>query len=156
MKLSVKTILMGMTVVALFISQAYAAKVTPESLKGVTTVDAETVKTWLDNGEDMVLLDPRKSSDYNEKGRIPTAISCPLNTDSELTEQVLADAVEFLESCDNLKGVAKGDKIVTYCNGITCWMSPKASMALVKMGYTNIYWFREGMKDWKEKGFPVE
>ncbi len=157
MKKSLKTLLMSMTVFALLVSQAYAGKKeTPASIKGVTTVDADTVKGWLDNGEEMVILDPRKSGDYTQKGHLPTAISCPLDTDAELSDKVISKAAKDLANCDELKGVGKGDKIVAYCNGTTCWMSPKAVTALVKMGYTNVYWFREGMKVWNEKGYPVE
>jgi len=156
MKSSLKTILMSMIVLALFVSHAYAEGETPVSIKGATTVDADAVKGWLDNGDELVILDPRKNSDYNDKGHIPTAINCPVNTDAELTEKVVGEAATHLEDCEDLKDVDKGEKIVAYCNSIKCWMSPKAVSALVTMGYTNLYWFRGGMAEWKAKGYPVE
>jgi len=140
----------------IYVPASFAAKETPVSIKGATTVDADQVKAWLDNGEDMIILDPRKTSDYSEKGHIPMAVNCPVNTDAELTDKVIKEAADHLSSCSELKGVKKGTKIITYCNGTTCWMSPKAVSALVKIGYTNIFWFRGGMSEWNGKGYPVE
>ena len=135
---------------------AYALEETPPSIKGATTVFADTVKAWLDNGEDMIILDPRKESDYKDKGHIPMAINCPVNTDANLTQKVIDETIKHLSSCSELQSVGKGEKIVAYCNGVTCWMSPKAVMALVKMGYTNIFWFRGGMNEWTKKAYPID
>ncbi|MEE8423562.1 MAG: rhodanese-like domain-containing protein [Thermodesulfobacteriota bacterium] len=156
MKLFLKSLFATLMVVYFAVSTSYAEKVTPEGIIGATTVDADTVKNWLDNGEEMIIIDPRKPSDYTLKGHIPTAISCPVNTDHELSDEVIARAVEHLSSCADLQGVSKKDKIVAYCNGIACWMSPKAVAALVKMGYSNVYWFRGGMTDWMAKDYPIE
>ena len=129
---------------------------TPASLAGIATVDAATVKKWLDSGEKMVILDPRKDSDYKEKGHIPTAINCPVGTETDIKDDTIAKTVEHLKACKALAAVDKGKKIVAYCNGAACWMSPKAALALKKMGYTNVDWFRTGVKEWQEKGFPME
>ena len=47
----------------------------------------------------------------------------------------------------------KDAKIVIYCRSDR--MSNIASLALVKMGYTNILNFEGGMKAWKEAGYPL-
>lgn len=41
------------------------------------------------------------------------------------------------------------------CGGIYCWKSYKLTTELVKRGYTNIYWLREGQDAWDKAGLPV-
>ena len=132
-----------------------ADKETPLSLPGVNVVDTDTVKKWMDNGDSFFLLDARKPEDFQES-RIPGATHCTVNIERTLEEAIIKDAVKWLEKCQPLKGMKKDHKIVTYCNGVACFQSPKASLALSKMGFTNIHWMREGMNVWKTKGYPIQ
>jgi len=131
------------------------AKPTPETLNGIETVSAQTVKSWLDDGKDMVILDPRKRTQFMEL-HLPEAISCPVNLDEGLGPKVIAKAVKKLEACKDITSLPKTALIVPYCNSVNCFMSPKAALALVKMGYTNVKWMREGINGWKSNGFPLE
>ncbi len=47
----------------------------------------------------------------------------------------------------------KAAKIVLYC--MSGRMSAIASETLVKLGYTNIWNLKEGMREWQEQGFPL-
>lgn len=38
--------------------------------------------------------------------------------------------------------------LVTYCAGPTCWMSYNVALRLIRLGYTNVYWYRGGMAAW--------
>jgi len=108
-------ILGAMLTIASFTIQA---KETPKSLPGLKVVKVETVKKWLDNGEEMLILDARKRTDF-EEGHIPEAESCGVNTDLGLEEQVIKKAVVFLNNCAPLKEINKNDRIVVYCNAHT-------------------------------------
>ncbi|MBC8414767.1 MAG: rhodanese-like domain-containing protein [Nitrospira sp.] len=71
-----------------------------------------------------------------------------------------AKTVDFDESKDKFKldkyPSDKNAKIVVYCNGPACWKSFKSAMLLVKNGYTNVFWLRDGFPGWLDKGYPVE
>ncbi|OGF55603.1 MAG: hypothetical protein A2Z21_09210 [Candidatus Fraserbacteria bacterium RBG_16_55_9] len=47
----------------------------------------------------------------------------------------------------------KAAKIVLYC--MSGRMSAIAAETLVKLGYTNIWNLKEGMREWQQKGFPL-
>ncbi|MBD3843789.1 MAG: rhodanese-like domain-containing protein [Campylobacterales bacterium] len=50
----------------------------------------------------------------------------------------------------------KSTILITYCNGIRCWKSYKAAVKLTNLGYTNVYWMRDGIPAWKSAGLPIE
>ena len=98
--------------------QAGTKKVTPESLPGVKVIGVDKVKKWLDLGEDVFILDARKSSDY-ETGHLPEAENCPVPSDLNVDNEAINHSVKALEQFEVLKNLGKEAKIVTYCNGYT-------------------------------------
>ena len=95
-----------------------AAKETPKSLKGVSVVSVDKVKEWLDDGEEIFILDARKREQY-EEAHLPEAVRCPVNTELGLGDSVIKKAVKFLEKCEGLSDFPKNGIIVTYCNAHT-------------------------------------
>ena len=146
-KVLVVLLVMSLCLIA---GQTMAAKVmTPESLDGATVVDAEWVKQ---NEGKVMVFDARKKGEYVE-GHIPGAISVPYKEKSEKT-------VNFDPSKDKWDMSKypsdKNASIVVYCNGVKCWKSYKSIVRLVKAGYTNVHWLRDGFPGWQDKGYPVE
>jgi rhodanese-related sulfurtransferase len=97
------------------------------------SVSAEWVKSRLDKGEEMLLVDSRPKRAKYDKGHIPTAISIP---DTQF---------------DDFKGQlpARKDKLlVFYCGGLDCKLSHKSAAKAVAMGYTNVKVFAEGYPAW--------
>ena len=45
--------------------------------------------------------------------------------------------------------------VVFYCQGIQCWMSYNAALRAIKLGYTNVLWYRGGLEAWQQLGMPV-
>ena len=144
-----------LTVIAVFsliliTGQVMAEKVnTPESYQGITVVDAEWVKA---NHGKVQVFDARKKGEYVER-HIPGAVSAYYNEKSEKT-------LDFDESQDKWDmSVYPRDKnapVVVYCNGPACWKSFKTAVRLVKAGYTNVHWLRDGFPGWTDKGYPTE
>lgn len=126
---------------ALFFSSLSNAADTPESLAGTTLVSAEKVIDLFDELDELVILDARKDADWN-KGHIPDAVHL-VNTKTDAAS--LAAIIE-----------TKATPVIIYCNGIKCDRSVKSAQIALDNGYTNIYWFRGGIEEWRAKGFPIE
>ncbi len=119
----------------------YAEKpLAPKSLEGTTVITTDDIYKLAASKPNLVIIDSRRKEEY-EKGHIEGSISL-LNT--KMTQ-------------DNLKKlVATTDTpVIFYCNGARCMRSYNASKVAVDWGYKNIYWFRGGWKEWKNKGMPI-
>ncbi|MEW8323198.1 MAG: rhodanese-like domain-containing protein [Candidatus Thiodiazotropha taylori] len=112
----------------------------PESLPGATIVSAEEVIELILTNKDLVVIDARKKSEYI-KGHIEGAHNI-LNT--TLTPE-------------RLKAISpdKSTSLLFYCNGIRCLRSSDAISKAIEWGYSTIYWFRGGWKEWQEKRLPA-
>lgn len=93
-------------------------KETPKTLPGVTVVDADVVKTWLDNGDDVVFLDARKTTDY-QAGHLPDAIRATVPLELDVSEETIKKSMEALKKLADIQDLDLKQKIVTYCNGAT-------------------------------------
>lgn len=58
-----------------------------------------------------------------------------------------------------LQQITGGDKsrpLVTYCEGVQCWMSYNAALRAINMGYSNVLWYRGGLEAWRQAGLPLQ
>lgn len=111
----------------------------PEAVAGVTTLDAETLIELAERHPDLVIVDSRIHMDRRQ-GYIQGSISLP----------------DVETSCDTLAVVLPGrdTPAVFYCNGIKCGRSVIALEIARSCGYTQLYWFRGGFEEWKQKSYP--
>ncbi len=100
-----------------------------------TTVDE--VKTRLDRGEKLNLVDVREDSEW-VKAHVPGAV--------HLGKGVIERDIEahFPDSATPL---------ILYCGG--GYRSALAADNLQKMGYTNVLSMDGGFRGWREKGYPL-
>ncbi|WP_426416451.1 rhodanese-like domain-containing protein [Aestuariirhabdus sp. LZHN29] len=124
-----------------FSSVLMAENVQPETIPGAKTVTAEDLIALVDDLDNLVIIDARSQSDY-DKGHIPDVIRIK---NDDVTPDTLAGALP-----------AKDTPVAFYCNSKTCPRSADAATKASAAGYSNIYWFRGGIAEWREKGFPVE
>lgn len=117
---------------------------------GVKLVESKDVVELQNQGA--VLIDTRKTSEFSE-ATIKGAISVPYDPEKS-AKDVSFDATQ--DKFDMSKLTDKNAKIVTFCNSGTCWKSYKAAIALAKNGYKNIFWYRNGVPDWKARKLPME
>ncbi|MES9827194.1 MAG: rhodanese-like domain-containing protein [Candidatus Thiodiazotropha sp.] len=112
----------------------------PDSLPGATVVTAEETIELILTNPDLVVIDARKKTEYM-KGHIEGAHNI-LNTTLTLAD---------------LEAVSphKTNPLLIYCNGIRCQRSSDAISKAVKWGYSEIFWFRGGWKEWLEKRLPA-
>lgn len=93
-------------------------------------ITPQEAKQWMDNTEDVVVLDVREAFEYDE-GHIPSALSLPISTLSPTSAQ------KAIPSTDT--------PVLIYCRSGN--RSKVAAQALTELGYTNVMEFG-GIGDW--------
>ncbi len=126
------------------------AETPKEAPKGVTLVDAKKVQELQAGGA--LIVDTRKASEFGE-GSIKGAISVPYDPEKS-TKEATFDSK--LDKFDMAKLPNKDVKTVIFCNAGSCWKSYKAAVVLAANGYKNVFWYREGVPDWKARKLPME
>ena len=112
----------------------------PDNIPGAITVGAEEVIELILLNPELVVVDSRKKTEYS-KGHIEGAVNI-LNT------------VMQQEDMENISP-DKTKAILFYCNGTRCSRSSDAVSKALDWGYKNIFWFRGGWNEWKDKRLPV-
>ncbi|MBO9661641.1 rhodanese-like domain-containing protein [Dokdonella sp.] len=46
--------------------------------------------------------------------------------------------------------------LVFYCASSQCWMSYNAALRAIRLGYTNVLWYRGGLEAWQAAGRPTQ
>ena len=131
-------------------SSALAGDTPNTAPAGVTIVDAKKVQELQAQGA--IIVDTRKAAEFGE-GSIKGAISVPYDPEKSVKE------VGFdpkMDKFDMSKLADKNAKIVVFCNAGSCWKSYKSAKVLADNGYKNVFWYREGVPDWKARKLPME
>jgi rhodanese-related sulfurtransferase len=95
------------------------------------------VKKKIDSGEKFLLVDVREESEF-AKDHLPGAI----HLGKGIIERDIEARVPDLDA-----------EIVLYCGG--GFRSALAADNLQKMGYTNVISMDGGIRDWREKAYPL-
>lgn len=110
-----------------------------ESIDGAETIKLEQAKALYAKG--VLFIDVRSIRQYSKR-HIKGAINLYVN--DTFTQQNLQ------------KQVQKDEPFVVYCNGAHCSLSSKATRMAIAWGYTQVKYFRTGMRDWRLNGNPIE
>ena len=67
------------------------------------------------------------------------------------------DAVQtrLVSAVNRLTENDKGRTVVVFCLNSMCWLSYNASLRLVRAGFTDVRWYREGTEGWKTRQTTV-
>lgn len=113
--------------------------VSPDTIPGTTKVDAEGVIGLVEKIPDLIIIDARIRQD-RVQGYIEGSVSVPdIETDCEKLTRVIPK---------------KSSPVLFYCNGPKCGRSVHSSLKALACGYHNVYWFRGGFEEWKNKNYP--
>lgn len=112
----------------------------PEQIPGAIRISAEQVVDLILSTPNLVVIDSRVMDEY-AKGHIEGAISL---LDTQMSEDILAEYVPD-----------KATPLLFYCNGERCMRSGNACIKALAWGYSKVYWFRGGWKQWQAKELPV-
>lgn len=112
--------------------------IVPEHIAGVTTLTAEEVIELANSKPDLVIIDARITAD-RKHGYLEGSLSLP----------------DIKTNCPQLGKIIPGKNTPTlfYCNGIKCGRSVVSIKIAKSCGYNNMYWFKGGFEEWKNKGF---
>lgn len=104
-------------------------------MKPITRDDLKTMNET--EHEDFVLINVLPRDKFNQQ-HIRTSINIPVDDD------------DFVEKVESVAG-SKDRKIVVYCANFECDASPKAAKKLEDAGFTQVYDYEGGTKDWFEQ-----
>jgi len=113
-------------------------KIVEASRRRVRETTVDEVKARLDRGENFVLVDVREDNEW-AKDHLPRAV--------HLGKGIIERDVEE-------KYPDMATPLVLYCGG--GFRSAMAADNLQKMGYTNVISMDGGIREWREKGYPLE
>ena len=112
-------------------------KIVDDAKKRVRETNVDAVKARIDRGDKFVLIDVREESEY-AKDHVPGAI----HLGKGVIERDIEARVPELNT-----------EMILYCGG--GFRSALAADNLQKMGYTNVISMDGGIRDWREKGYPL-
>jgi rhodanese-related sulfurtransferase len=112
-------------------------KIVDDAKARVRETTVEEVKKKIDRGEKFTLVDVREDSEF-AKDHLPGAI----HLGKGIIERDIEARVPDLNA-----------EIVLYCGG--GFRSALAADNLQKMGYANVISMDGGIRDWREKGYPL-
>src|SRR5919201_5023750 len=113
-------------------------KIVEDAKKRVRETTVDKVKTMLDRGDKVNLIDVREESEY-AKDHLPGAVHLGKGVIERDVEQRYPDT---------------STELVLYCGG--GFRSALAADALQKMGYTNVVSMDGGWRGWTDAGLVVE
>jgi rhodanese-related sulfurtransferase len=120
---------------------------TPAAVPGATIVAADDVSKLIASG--VTVVDTRSQKEF-EHEHIKGAIHAPY-IERSLKERDFDRTVDDYSAITKL---AKDKPVIFLCNGPECWKSYKASLIAAEQGFKTVYWYRNGMPEWREKSMP--
>ena len=112
-------------------------QIVQEAKKHIRETTVDEVKARLDRGAQLCLVDVREESEW-AKDHLPSAM--------HLGKGILERDIET-----RLPDTAA--EIILYCGG--GFRSALAAENLQRMGYTNVLSMDGGIRDWRQKGYPL-
>jgi rhodanese-related sulfurtransferase len=112
-------------------------KIVDDAKMRVRETNVDAVKARMDRGDKFLLVDVREDNEF-AKDHLPGAI----HLGRGIIERDIEARVPELNT-----------EIILYCGG--GFRSALAADNLQKMGYTNVISMDGGIRDWREKGFPL-
>ena len=112
-------------------------KIVDDAKTRVRETNVDAVKNRMDRGDKFLLVDVREESEY-AKDHLPGA----MHLGKGVIERDIEGRVPDLNT-----------EIILYCGG--GFRSALAADNLQKMGYTNVISMDGGIRDWREKGYPL-
>ena len=133
---------------------------TPASLAGAVTVETAEARRLLDAGAAIPInvkklerstLGARPWLLPKPEPQIPGGVWLP---NVGLGEPGAETEAYFVHALERLTGGGRERGLLFYCLA-DCWMSWNAAKRALSLGYSRVYWYRDGLDGWAEAGLPT-
>jgi rhodanese-related sulfurtransferase len=128
-----------MAIRTLVLATACALPLAAAAQSSIPFVTTEELKRMIDAKEDFVLANALSPIEFAEE-RIAGSVNVPYDA-------LRSGAVTLPQD--------RAKRLVFYCKGPKCTKSTKAAGLAVKMGYTNVAVYNEGLPEWLKRGYPA-
>ncbi|SDS85655.1 PQQ-dependent catabolism-associated CXXCW motif protein [Pseudomonas oryzae] len=132
---------------------------TPTSVEGAQTIDTLTLQRMLESSQPPLLIDvfrrPWLHGQFvgdEPHQNIPGSLWLANVGEGRLEAQWQDYFAHYL---DQASGGDRARALVLYCKS-DCWLSWNASRRAAALGYTRLYWYRDGIDAWQQAGLPVQ
>ncbi len=123
----------------LTLTTLYAGYSAPLKVNGSTVIDSKAAYDLYNMK--VLFIDVRPYNMVRNQGKIKGALN--------LYEEDVTQA--------RMSKIAKKERpMIIYCNGAGCSLTAEAIVKLVKWGYKNVYYYRDGYPAWQYYKLPVE
>jgi thiosulfate/3-mercaptopyruvate sulfurtransferase len=134
-----------------------AVKLTREAQRGdYSLVTTDELKSWIDAGKEMVIVDTMPYEDSYQKNHVPGAkqflFPVPEMKSWDTKETDGKTQADF----GALLGPDKARTVVIYCGFVKCTRSHNGAAWARKLGYQNVYRYAGGIFAWKGAGYDME
>ncbi len=139
--------------------QAYYRSPTPETVEGARTLTTAGLQAQLARDPRTALIDVYRRQwlfgqfiEDEPHANLPGSVWLANTGDGHLQAQWAA----YFR--DNLERLSQGNPqwpLVFYCRS-DCWLGWNAVKRAHAMGYTNLYWYRDGVDAWEQAGLPLQ
>ncbi|MFH2218341.1 MAG: rhodanese-like domain-containing protein [Pseudomonadota bacterium] len=123
---------------------------------GYDVVTAEELKTWIDEGRSMLIVDTMPYAASYKKEHVPGAQQFLFPIPDMKTWDTKETDGKTEADFASLLGPDKNRTIVIYCGFVKCTRSHNGAAWAKKLGYTNVYRFPGGIFAWKGAKYPTE
>ncbi|TCD24430.1 PQQ-dependent catabolism-associated CXXCW motif protein [Pseudomonas sp. IC_126] len=138
--------------------QAHYRSPTPAAVEGAQTLDTASLQSLLAEQPNVVLVDVYRRQwlagrfiDTEAHTNLPGSVWLPNTGDGAL-------ATEWADYfARNLARISRGrfdQPLVFYCRS-DCWLGWNATRRAQALGYTNLYWYRDGVDGWEQANLPL-
>jgi rhodanese-related sulfurtransferase len=116
------------------------------NINEVPRITCEVLKPMIDRGENLVVIDTRKSTDYQTE-HIKSAVNIYYDPSGDSMERDLMLSTLPLETL-----------LVIYCDCIGDSESALVALELLNLRYdpANVKALKDGLPRWRELGYPIE
>lgn len=138
--------------------QAHYRSPTPEAVDGATTLDTAALQQLLRDEPRTVLIDVYRRQwlfdrfiPDEEHHNLPDSLWLANTGDGRLAPRWQAYFEHYLERASQGR---QDWPLVFYCRS-DCWLGWNAARRAHALGYTRLYWYRDGTDAWQQAGLPL-
>ena len=123
---------------------------------GYDVVATEELKTWMDSGKELLIVDTMPYDESYKKQHVPGAVQFLFPIPDMKEWDTKETGGKTMEDFNKLLGGDKDKPIVIYCGFVKCTRSHNGAAWAVKLGYNNVYRYPGGIFAWKGADLPIE